>query len=687
VKKSVAAVLMFLLSAAHVAAREVVLVSHHQRSAAGVLSTLVWQDCGSVGPFTAPCINPANAWVVAKGVVPATATWDWDSATGVLTATGVYQATTYINSNPNGSSVLSDKVSDLRIDTVNRTTGATSYECVEGTFVAGVGSSACGNYRFGDNWIDETSLAYNVGGDPYCVQRTLIGDDSSMGDPRGVNSALPSGSCDSTDGGFLQYNVIQDNVESGGTLVLANTTCLTCANANYMTFQIADEPAAEADATTTGTDTPVTINVLANDHGFADPATVSIVTAPQHGSAIVNGSAGEPSGVTVTYTPSAGFEGLDSFQYQVTDGAATDSATVTISVLPNTRSSAFANDWPMFQGNPAHTGYVAGSLNPSQFALRWQITAANGVALNPVAIGDGRVFATMPTYPNSALYAYDADSGGYLWHVPYNNLYSVNPPAFANGRVYIQTGKSSSEIPPYLRAYDAASGQLAFQSPFGAQWENYAAPTIFEDAVYVNGGVYGGMYAFDAGSGAQHWFRSLAQEDGWTPAVDADHAYAYLNATLSVLDRTSGTIDYTIYGPSGYGQAIPVLGGAQDVIGITNGNLVRFNTASRTIAWQRQRNFAGQPSVANGVIYAIDAGVLTAWDQGQGTLLWSWSAGETLAGAVVVTDSHVLVSGTTRTYAVNIGTRRSCLLYTSGNSCSPAGSSRRAPRASARASR
>ena len=36
------------------------------------------------------------------------------------------------------------------------------------------------------------------------------------------------------------------------------------------------------------------------------------------------------------------------------------------------------------------------------------------------------------------------------------------------------------------------------------------------------------MYAFDALTGGQLWFRGLQQYDQWTPAIGGDYAYAYV---------------------------------------------------------------------------------------------------------------------------------------------------------------
>lgn len=650
-------------------AREVVLVAHNLRSAANLLSTAAWKTCP--GPtYLVPCINPANAWVQANGITGSTATWDWNPTTSVLTGTGTYEPATFLNSNPAGSSILADRVVDLVINTVTQTTTATSYECVEGTFVASVGSNACGDYSLGANFTNDSSIAFNVGGDAQCVQRTLGGDDSSIGLTRGLTTAAGGAGCDATAGAFPLWTIVRDDKTDGGTLILSNGLCQTCANVSYMTFKYTTAPAngANPDAASTIEGRPVDIKVMGNDGGFADPVTVTIVTPPANGSVVISGSPGPAVGILLTYTPAAGFQGIDTFEYSASDGVQADTAAVTVTVGTAEPSSVFAVDWPGYQANPAHTGYVPGTLNTNFFALRWQILAANGLALNPVAVGDGKVFVSAPSYfGNTGLYAYDAQSGALLWNVPYSDFFSVNPPAYGDGRVYIQTGNSGADT--WLRAYDATTGSVAFKSHHDAQWENYLAPTILDDTVYINGGAYGGMYAFDAISGARRWFKSLAQVDRWTPAVDANNAYAYLNGTLTAVDRETGTTAYSITGPSASGPAVPVLGGSNDAIVIAGSQLIRLNLANHTVSWAQSGSFAGQPSLAKGVIYAIDGGMLSARAEADGALLWSWIApGDTLAGPMIVTDSHVIVSGDNKTYAVNLATRTSDWNYPAAGS-------------------
>ena len=110
----------------------------------------------------------------------------------------------------------------------------------------------------------------------------------------------------------------------------AGTVTLTVTNVN-------DVPVAGDDSAVTGEDTPVLIDVIANDNDIdsaIDSSTVTIVTQPIKGSVVVHGTTG-----VITYTPVANFFGTDSFVYTVDDdqGATSNLATVTLTVTCNRR--------------------------------------------------------------------------------------------------------------------------------------------------------------------------------------------------------------------------------------------------------------------------------------------------------------------------------------------------------------
>ena len=95
-------------------------------------------------------------------------------------------------------------------------------------------------------------------------------------------------------------------------------------------------PLAVDDRATTDIDTPVAVDVLANDSDpNGDPLTIVSTTAPANGGVVVEdaGTPADPSDDFVTYTPNPGFEGVDTFTYTIQDPDGNqDTATVTVIV-------------------------------------------------------------------------------------------------------------------------------------------------------------------------------------------------------------------------------------------------------------------------------------------------------------------------------------------------------------------
>ena len=90
-------------------------------------------------------------------------------------------------------------------------------------------------------------------------------------------------------------------------------------------------PVATDDAYTTDEDTIAALSVLINDTDVdGDTLTVSAVTTPNHGVAIITNG-----GTKVSYTPDPDFNGIDIFDYTVSDGnGGTSTATVRLTVAP-----------------------------------------------------------------------------------------------------------------------------------------------------------------------------------------------------------------------------------------------------------------------------------------------------------------------------------------------------------------
>jgi len=116
---------------------------------------------------------------------------------------------------------------------------------------------------------------------------------------------------------------VHDGVQAGN---LATVTINVTAAANQA-------PVAANDLVTTRKNVPLSIKVLANDtdsDGALDPATVTIVTAPNRGGTAVVGSDG-----SVAYTPRRDYVGIETFGYTVQDtqGKVSNKATVAVRIL------------------------------------------------------------------------------------------------------------------------------------------------------------------------------------------------------------------------------------------------------------------------------------------------------------------------------------------------------------------
>ena len=111
------------------------------------------------------------------------------------------------------------------------------------------------------------------------------------------------------------------------TYTVTDGTAFATASVSVDVIPVNDIPVAVDDSETTIQGTSVTIDVMANDSdGDNDAISLTAVTQGTNGSVQI--IAGE-----VVYTPNIDFTGADSFDYTITDGLATASATVTVDVL------------------------------------------------------------------------------------------------------------------------------------------------------------------------------------------------------------------------------------------------------------------------------------------------------------------------------------------------------------------
>ena len=339
-------------------------------------------------------------------------------------------------------------------------------------------------------------------------------------------------------------------------------------------------------------------------------------------------------------------------------------------------------DWSNFQGNAAHTGYVPVEIKPEQLLPRWKMGALSQVsnyysAYTATLVAADGIFYAAGSNQLKARKEYD---GSTVWSYDVSTMANpaVNPPAVANGIVYMGAGQQ----PTTVFGFDAASGAVRFRAPVGSQWGFGSMTAVaVDDAAYTNG-TYGGLYGISA-AGEPMFVANVSQNALSIPAVDANAAYLF-DGTLQVIDRKTGKLLSSARdGSNAYtfqmGGA-PVLGapgslfvaryGNASTYGGTNGNeLLRFNIAKSYVDWRIPGNYALTPAYASGVVYAPNTNPYRVEARGEtdGALQWSWTppqaAEVSWVAEPLVTKNLLFVSTNVATYAIDLRSHKTVWSY------------------------
>ena len=165
-------------------------------------------------------------------------------------------------------------------------------------------------------------------------------------------------------------------------------------------------PVAVEDSASVPENGSVFIDVLANDTDADDDGlSVGGLGAPSHGTASV-----EPSG-EILYAPTTNFTGTDSFTYDVTDGLATDTGTVTVNVgggndppVANADTAASSEAWPV------SINVLANDTDPDGDAVSLDSVTqpAHGTA---VISGSAVAYTPAPGFSGVDTFSYDVSDG------------------------------------------------------------------------------------------------------------------------------------------------------------------------------------------------------------------------------------------------------------------------------------
>jgi hypothetical protein len=284
-----------------------------------------WTDTDGTTPVAVDVLAndsaPAGAHLVPSSVTVVSGlqhgTASVDSTTGTITYTAAadFAGTDtfqYTVRDDQGATSVAATVS-VR---VNRPVAADDWTDTDGTTSVNVAVLANDTDPDGNQHIDPTR---GTGAFVTLVSGASHGSVSANSDGSFTYTASPG----FTGTDSFRYTVTDDN---GGTSNVATA---------YVRVNV---PTAADDFGQTTAALPVSIDVLANDtdpdgNGHLVRSSVQVVSGPQHGSVSVDSGTGR-----ITYTPTTGFGGTDTFRYTVSDdnGATSAPATVTIvDIVPN----------------------------------------------------------------------------------------------------------------------------------------------------------------------------------------------------------------------------------------------------------------------------------------------------------------------------------------------------------------
>lgn len=333
-----------------------------------------------------------------------------------------------------------------------------------------------------------------------------------------------------------------------------------------------------------------------------------------------------------------------------------------LSTLLTLSAKALPTDtWPMYQGNPEHSGYVARTLQLDRAALSWtthtQYGGPNGIYPSAIAgtlISDGMVVTTPGTYfgRTAPMVAQDIQTGQVLWSVDFGSVFSVSPPAVDNGMIYVLAESC-------LHAFQL-DGTFLWRSPYGDQFSRTLGPIVMDGSVYFNGGYYGGLYSMSAQDGLTQWFVPLPQMDGWAPTWYDGSVLTFTNE-LDDFAPADGSVETQVTLGNGWqitrDNQAPVVTNGFAFVGY--GSVYAFDLVKKQLAWTSPLAVESQISTDSHSLYTVVAGALDVLDPIDGGVQWTWTptVGATLNSNIVVTVSHVLVGDSNATYAINSKTR------------------------------
>lgn len=336
-------------------------------------------------------------------------------------------------------------------------------------------------------------------------------------------------------------------------------------------------------------------------------------------------------------------------------------ATLSLSVIAT--GPSFAQDWPMFQHDPRHTGYST-STAPSTNYVLWSSEIEPFIFSSSV-VADGKVFVGSRAFvgtneEEARLYCLDACNGDVIWFYPIEDRIELGcSPAVADGRVFF-----ASEYGP-VYCLDASNGDLIWTyENEDTVWRS--SPTVAHGKVFITDyAVQSKVYCLDASDGSEIWTSDeLGFATGCSPAV-ADGGVFIASGLGRVyrLNESDGAQMWLL--PPGYGWAPTSLTVAYGKVfygsEYPNGKVYCLDASNGGLIWSYPTDddwgdwIMCSPAVAGGrVFFGSGHGTVYCLDASDGSEIWIQPTGEAMSGSSpAVADGKVFVGSRNDLYCLD----------------------------------
>jgi outer membrane protein assembly factor BamB len=177
------------------------------------------------------------------------------------------------------------------------------------------------------------------------------------------------------------------------------------------------------------------------------------------------------------------------------------------------------------------------------------------------------------------------------------------------------------------------------------------------DGVYHELGYYGGLAAARAANGEYLWWANLSSTDhSWMPAHDDGTLYTFVGGIFRAHNPATGyvrwSLDLGVCEQLNTLKTAPAISGGTAVVTCAD-DLNAINLGTHALAWTAPGNYQHTTAAADGVVYAIRAGVLEERGLVDGALRWSLPGTGWLVNAPVLAGNHLYVASAEQTYVAD----------------------------------